>query len=145
MQTLAEGEVGDVVAVDVEGVGVVVAAGVTVRRAEQWQHGASGRHRGAVALEIPGHPNSSRALVCQPGWCLDIHLSSHQRGILGRHNDLACSQLAADLQIRLGLCTDLLHRDARRELYELKAIGGHVDDCQVGNDPLDDTPARQGQ
>ena len=44
----------DVVAVDVEGVGIAVAPLVTVGRAEQQQHRAAGRHRRACVVEVRG-------------------------------------------------------------------------------------------
>ena len=53
MQAPAEGEVADVVAVDVERGGVGMSARVTVRRSEQQQHRTAGRHCDPVALEIP--------------------------------------------------------------------------------------------
>src|SRR5882757_5561859 len=56
VHALAEGDVRDVVAVDVECVGFGVSAGAAVGGAEQQQHRAAGRHGGAVALEVARHP-----------------------------------------------------------------------------------------
>ena len=55
MQPLTEREVADVVAVNVEVVRVLVSTRVAVSGTEQQQHGAAGRHRRPVTLEIPRH------------------------------------------------------------------------------------------
>ena len=55
MHALAEREVADVVAVDVERVRVLVAGRITIGRAEKQQDGAASRDSCAVTLEIPCH------------------------------------------------------------------------------------------
>ena len=54
VHALAEGEVADVVAVDIERVGPVVAALVAVGRPEQQQHRRPGRNGSSVVVEVPG-------------------------------------------------------------------------------------------
>ncbi len=52
VHALAEGEVGDVVAPDVERIGVVVAPGVAVGGSEQHQDGATGGDRSVVTVVV---------------------------------------------------------------------------------------------